>query len=492
MRSIYAKASTVVVWLGESPAIENILRHCNKSCGPSEEILACSRHMEELWKSILDYTWFRRTWVRQEVFAAARLNVCSPYFSTTWEHFTGTLHTTSNPNHPSSHEAVQNLNSLNELYSSRRLKLLDLLKQGRGFQASVPHDHVFSVLGMMSTPKHSTKGSFPVTYNKTYDEVRGDVTRFIIRESQSISILKLCPLQKDRSYAFNWPAVEVSCPVLGEVKPEICCDRGSEFLEWFELENPIREVSASMPSENTASSSISGQSVSTRPLVLYGRAWGTLMCQLGKVKFRHSGRFKVVSTYLVDYTTDEDTRTESSSQEDIDKYREFVLGHNKRFKSVSTNSVDCTTNKNPRIESSSQEDIDEYREFLLYDYGLRRYVLGGISKEYESRVIWECRGNVREGDIFVSLEPDPCNVVLRKCPRLGDLFEVVGWGNRMSETKWVDRSEKIERSDSMELTRSIYQRTRPVKEWMMQDEIWAKEEWRPDHAPGPRKRFRIR
>ncbi|CAG5180833.1 uncharacterized protein ALTATR162_LOCUS9459 [Alternaria atra] len=177
-----------------------------------------------------------------------------------------------------------------------------------------------------------------------------------------------------------------------------------------------------------------------------------------------------------DYTTDEDTRTESSSQEDIDKYREFVLGHNKRFK----------------IESSSQEDIDEYREFLLYDYGLRRYVLGGISKEYESRVVWECRGNAREGDIFVSLEPDPCNVVLRKCPGLGDLFEVVGWGNRMSETKWVDRSEKIERSDSMELTRSIYQRTRPVKEWMMKDEIWAKEEWRPDHAPGPRKRFRIR
>ena len=223
MRNIYSKASTVIVWLGESQAVASILRECQKSCGSNVDTLTCFEHKQRARNSILDYAWFRRTWVRQEVFAAEKLNVCSPYFSTSWELFREALQAIESGHdsdldldtdfEPSfSQEAVQNLNSLDKLYSSRRLELLDLLKQGKGFQASVPHDHIFSVLGMISTPKHDTRGTIPVTYDKTYHEVCGDATRYVIRESRSISILQLCTWQKDRSYAFHWPTIEWTSP----------------------------------------------------------------------------------------------------------------------------------------------------------------------------------------------------------------------------------------------------------------------------------------
>jgi hypothetical protein len=76
MKNIFSKASTVIVWLGESLSVDNIVRRCNEKCepdeewepdegfGPDERILFCFDHKKELWESILDYTWFRRSWVR--------------------------------------------------------------------------------------------------------------------------------------------------------------------------------------------------------------------------------------------------------------------------------------------------------------------------------------------------------------------------------------------------------------------------------------------
>jgi hypothetical protein len=84
-----------------------------------------------------------------------------------------------------------------------------------------------------------------------------------------------------------------------------------------------------------------------------------------------------------------------------------------------------------RTESSSLESVDEYREFVVFKRGLIRWLLGGINRECEDRVRWNCRGHAREGDIFVALEPESWNVLLRKCRRPGDVFEIVAWGDEM-------------------------------------------------------------
>ena len=465
MKNIFSKASTVIVWLGESLSVDNIIRRCDEECGPDVVHLTCSDHSTELWKSILNYTWFTRTWVRQEVFAAEKLNVCCPYFSSTWELFNKALHsmTTMSTNgsskstlqSASNHKAVENLNSLNELYLSRELDLLVLLKQGKGFQASVPHDHIFSVLGMMFTPKHSGTEPIPVTYDKTYHEICGDATRYIIRDTQSISILRWCPFQKDRSYAFDWPEIEVCCPISGEMEPEIRIDEGSAFLEQFDIDNPIRKAGAPMPSEdmyyrnpgalrpseNLFSSSASSQSSIARPLLLYGKAWGKIV------------QFNTLTTY----TCEQEAHV-------------YLAEHD--------------TDPNLRMERSFQDDVDEYHEFFLYKLGLVRRVEEGILVEHERKATWRCHGTAREGDVLVSLEPDLWNFVLRKCSKSGDLFEVVAWGGEMF-TNLVGSDVPV--PVPVKDTSAYY-----LGEVEEEKRKWMSGRWRPNDAPGPRQRFEIR
>jgi hypothetical protein len=465
MKNIYSKASTVIVWLGMSPALASNLRECQKSCGLSVDLLTCSEHKQEVWESILNYAWFRQTWVRQEVFAAERLIVCCPYFSTTWELFNEALHsmTTMSNNEfskstlqsASNHRAVENLNSLNELYLSRELDLLVLLKQGKGFQASVPHDHIFSVLGMMFTPKHSGTEPIPVTYDKTYHEICGDATRYIIRDTQSISILRWCPFQKDRSYAFDWPEIEVFCPILGEMEPEIRIDEGSAFLEQFDIDNPIRKAGAPMPSEdmyyrnpgalrpseNLFSSSASSQSIIARPLLLHGKVWGKIV------------QFNTLTTY----TCEQEAHV-------------YLAEHD--------------TDPNLRMERSFQDDVDEYHEFFLYKLGLVRRVEEGILVEHERKATWRCHGTAREGDVLVSLEPDLWNFVLRKCSKSGDLFEVVAWGGEMF-TNLVGSDVPV--PVPVKDTSAYY-----LGEVEEEKRKWMSGRWRPNDAPGPRQRFEIR
>lgn len=477
MKNIFSKASTVIVWLGESLSVDNIKRRCNEECepdeewepdkgfGPDEKLLFCLDHKKELWESILDYTWFRRSWVRQEVFAAERLIVCCPYFSTTWEIFNEALHSMitmstngfskSTLQSASNHKAVENLNSLNELYLCRELDLLVLLKQGKGFQASVPHDHIFSVLGMMFTPKHSGTEPIPVTYDKTYHEICGDATRYIIRDTQSISILRWCPFQKDRSYAFGWPEIEVCCPISGEMEPEIRIDEGSAFLEQFDIDNPIRKAGAPMPSEdmnyrnpgalrpseNLFSSSASSQSSIARPLLLYGKAWGKIV------------QFNTLTTY----TCEQEAHV-------------YLAEHD--------------TDPNLRMERSLQDDVDEYHEFFLYKLGLVRRVEEGILVEHERKATWRCHGTAREGDVLVSLEPDLWNFVLRKCSKSGDLFEVVAWGGEMfTNLVGSDMPVPVPVKD----TSAYY-----LGEVEEEKRKWMSGRWRPNDAPGPRQRFEIR
>ncbi|CAN9255857.1 unnamed protein product [Alternaria alternata] len=452
MKNIYSKASTVIAWLGESLPVENMIRRCNEECGPNMEPLTCSNHKDELWSSIFDFAWFRRTWVRQEVFAAERLKVCSPYFSTTWELFAAALLSMYPGFSMSGGKAVENIGSLNELYSSRRLKLLDLLQQGSGFEASVPHDHIFSVLGIMDTPKHSTKGTIPVTYDKTYHEVCGDVTKYIIRESRSIEILRLCLYQRrgryifDRSYAFDWPKVHWPDPPkrFGFRKryPESQDkDSENEFDKWFDIENPLREATASMSSKNTTSSPMSGQSNSGRLLVLYGRAWGTLTRQPDI--FTYSSRITQqyrTEAYSVDLGDDESPRAESSSR------------------SESSSRWECSY----KLDSSSGIN------FFVIKSGLADQVLFTHTNDGDV-VWWEFEGSARKGDMFVLLEPGPQNILLRKCSTSGDIFEVVAWGDKA----------KI---GSMEAQRES--KTIDNWEWMRTMQSY-------DHL-GPRQRFLIR
>lgn len=409
MGSIYSRASLVVIWLGESHVLEELLRLCNKKCRPNTDLLGCQRHNEQFLAHTLGYSWFQRTWVRQEVYAATKLDICSPYFSTSWERFTETLENTKATHGAFSQQGLQNQKSLNETYDATRhlpvkqpvVRLLELLKQGRGFQASVQHDHIFSVIGMVPKPKDVTQ-LIPVAYNKSYEEICGDVTRFIIRETRDISILQLCLLQRNRTYAFDWPTMKWSSQFVQELVPEvIITGRGgpsetapehpppqskNQSIDWFDIENPVEEIHTLTPSNNRETPSTSRKPVPARPLVLYGEAWGVLsLLPETKQVAVHVGRGLYTYTQAPVYEAKLEDR----------------MG------------------QGPHSETESKDDIEEQFVFLI----VKQNFMAGSKR----RVEWECSGCAREGDIFVSLEPGPRNVLLRRRPGLDELFEIVGW-----------------------------------------------------------------
>lgn len=371
MKSIYSKASTVFVWLGEATGIEQIRRRCNETCGLSgAAVLACPRHRQRAWRQILECSWFQRTWVRQEVYAARKLEVCLAGFSTPWEVFmeywkdSGTYNDT----------AMRNLQSLNETYNGLRehrvdylpKRLLELLYKGSRFQASVPHDHVYSVLGMIMSPGNDQE-LVPIDYNKSYEEVCGDVMRALIRENRDVRILELCVLQDDTAHALDWPHIQWP-PYYSYRFEEALRQNDGGPVEWFETENPVRDSAIPAPRENRGSDPAPCPTITSRSLVLYGMVWGTLR------RTNNNMRFLV-----------EDSAEDHTGKKDAGR---------------------------------------DYRSPRLAKHGLLRSEDG--KKQAKAYLEWGYRGTVREGDLFVSLEPGCRNFVLRECDTAEAMFEVVG------------------------------------------------------------------
>jgi hypothetical protein len=229
----------------------------------------------------------------------------------------------------------------------------------------------------------------PVTYDKSYHEVCGDVTKYIIRTTKSINILRLCTWQKDRSYAFDWPKVEWSPP-----KHDDFMLRCHDLEGKFDITKPINIARDLRPSKNTDFPWISDQLVSKRSLVLYGRVWGTLAAQVDDVSISVlenmvTTRKVSVPAYSIDYDADKNAGTQPPFSEDLDFYREFVISKSSGVGRIFT-----------------------------------KFEADNVEKDVLS---WRCHGRASVGDIFVSLEPGPQNVILRKCSRSCDMFEVVGW-----------------------------------------------------------------
>src|SRR4051812_18075422 len=88
-----------------------------------------------------------------------------------------------------------------------------------------------------------------------------------------------------------------------------------------------------------------------------------------------------------------------------------------------------------KLDSSTPGKVqmqEEYRAFTIWKSGLVRCVRPGRPEEFKSIVEWKCRGSVRSGANFVSLEPGPYNVLLRRCPGSAHpLFTVVAWAGEM-------------------------------------------------------------
>ena len=247
MYAIYQKAEQVIAWLGHADASTQpafaLMEECFASRRASwpEHGAECRANLRlclESLRNMLQRSWFRRTWIRQEVFASRKVLLqCGShqtrlYFD--WDlraYLMGHVSSMSLLD-PSAtlamDEAWERLEALRrgpiEGYGTAHT-LLKTLQTTPNFETSNDRDRVYGLLGMIANLRYAPYGSaqhanwldrlgstmqqFPIDYTKSVREVFQDVTHFAAWSDGNLRVLGCFELQPDRapdlpSWAIDW------------------------------------------------------------------------------------------------------------------------------------------------------------------------------------------------------------------------------------------------------------------------------------------------
>ncbi|KAK3648614.1 hypothetical protein LTR56_007441 [Elasticomyces elasticus] len=213
MLSIFKKASRVIVWLGDdSSGIRLVLRSI-QSMPIWRPMQVCNKHIDGLVAALREFTqhaYFRRVWVKQEVWAAEDLVVMSADLAVSWDDFTSAADWVEAlvPSYPSLASYRENLQAFVRPTVAERLRLtlrelpdsaghsdadiVAVLTRTASSDCSDPRDHVYGILGMTAT--NLTSKWIPhliVDYHKSISEVYEDVVRYVMARDQNLDILLL-------------------------------------------------------------------------------------------------------------------------------------------------------------------------------------------------------------------------------------------------------------------------------------------------------------
>lgn len=194
MLTIFLKASEVVTWMGVgSPDTAEAMK--NLSDGRDSRDTSPKFDFDGLFQT----QFFRRVWIKQEVFAAVKLYVQCGFDRLPWEalelqHFMRrTLEIRSDI------EAGEEQNFyLWELgRGGKRTDIVNVLRLTAGSKASDSRDFVYGVLGMSRTilknnlESEQNATSLPVDYKRNVAQVFGDVARYLMRRDGCLNVLLL-------------------------------------------------------------------------------------------------------------------------------------------------------------------------------------------------------------------------------------------------------------------------------------------------------------
>ncbi|CZR67932.1 uncharacterized protein PAC_17831 [Phialocephala subalpina] len=192
MGTIYATARHTIIFLGPSYARHDHILDTITETNFDELVM-----LEGLPDHILDYPWFSRVWVLQELVLSPDPWVQIGRGRARWEHFRRCIAIT-DPETQSSRERL--LNSMGHIRANwharrydnaaggTRITLLDILKARRGLGVSDPRDMAYAHLGM-SEP--SARSDIIINYSKSKAQVYEDVARYIYGVTLGFSILAL-------------------------------------------------------------------------------------------------------------------------------------------------------------------------------------------------------------------------------------------------------------------------------------------------------------
>ena len=225
MLAIYRKASKVIVWLGEKGSGNRAIDYLKGAPFRVRHRKQCMRGLCRMYSdivSLFERPWFRRTWVRQEVFAARPLEVQCGNVHLSWEElllarqclqsigsqlyaegvefapfdpdiFLPLLHL-----QQATPAAIGCVTETDRAYLQPRtradrrksgLELVNVLSISGLFQATDTRDFVYGVLGMTDTATRLSKKGVTIDYTKSPSEVFQDVVKHVINRDRELDIL---------------------------------------------------------------------------------------------------------------------------------------------------------------------------------------------------------------------------------------------------------------------------------------------------------------
>lgn len=228
MLTIFRKAATVVVWLGEhgqyTELAFRVLRVGAQLTGNNvaDHSPACQRavrHAVEGLQNIASQPWFRRVWVKQEVWAAQAVVLLCGHSQCQWESFTDLRFVDrSGGSQPwwfafrarlgsfvrapggADVELRDQEHETGNVYlvdtENTRDDILNVLRRIEGCECSDPRDHVYGILGMSSIvvrkpQDDNLQAIFAVDYTKPVGVVFTDLARYVMQRDGLLNVLCL-------------------------------------------------------------------------------------------------------------------------------------------------------------------------------------------------------------------------------------------------------------------------------------------------------------
>lgn len=240
MLRIYKKAKSVTAWLGpHSSSTYQAFRflrktfdweRCQRELMNSTHSPDCLRQLQVCYQALQQLfrrPWFRRTWIRQEVFGARIVNVRCGSFVEPWSKFKGLLDNiikTRGLQTPS--DDVVQFRVFDELdakvaklsFSPDYMKYtfhsihtqcgmwwFRVLLDGALYEVTDPRDRVYAHLGITRDGSgHAkscacNKNEFPIDYDKSLSVVYQDLVKHLINQEGELASLQICESRLDRN-----------------------------------------------------------------------------------------------------------------------------------------------------------------------------------------------------------------------------------------------------------------------------------------------------
>jgi Heterokaryon incompatibility protein (HET) len=198
MQDIYAKASRVIVWLGEDPgdvatAFQQALVMANASTEELPNILNTQGRWKESLKEILRRDWWERIWVIQEVVVARDIIVQCGDHTIAWDGLTSLL---TRPEVMADLEIkyglykfVERVKRLRDTSTDPKYGLLSLVHDFRHKKSTIPHDKIYALRGLIKTVQHTPTAQ--VDYSQTPKNLWQSFAKEYINRHGSLFMLAL-------------------------------------------------------------------------------------------------------------------------------------------------------------------------------------------------------------------------------------------------------------------------------------------------------------